>query len=248
MEPLRAPPKAKRWPQPDSLYPSSGLGLTRNALPSKMPIDGGSMNFDSLFEQSNDLALELLQVINKPLFDESQRLSVSDLLCSLSMEHGDSARALLHAGLLPSALVIHRAQFEAVVRAIWALYAATDAQLAKLTPKLTADTEQAAKNLPSATIMIEELDKKAPPNAVAPLKEFMAYNWKALNSYTHSGIHPLRRHQEGYPMQLIMGALMNVNGMFVVAAMQASILTGVPNLQRKVLDAASRYPMVLRHR
>jgi hypothetical protein len=204
------------------------------------------MDLDNLFEQSNDLAREVVQVIDRPLFNDSQRIQASDVLCSLSMEHGDSARALLHAGLLASALVIHRAQFEAVVRAIWTLYAATDGQLAKLATELTLDTEQAAKNLPNVTVMIEELSKKAPPNAVTPLREFMAYNWKALNSYTHAGIHPLRRHQDGYPVQLVVDALMNVNGMFVLAAMQASILTGVLHLQRRVLEAASRYPMVLR--
>lgn len=204
------------------------------------------MDFDNLFEQSSALAHDMVKLIDRPLFDDSQRIHVSDLLCSLSMEHGDSTRALLHAGLLPSALVIHRAQFEAVVRAIWALYAATDGQLAKLVEKLTMDTEQAAKNLPNVSGMVEELGKKAPPNAVTPLTKFMAYNWKALNSYTHAGIHPLRRHQDRYPTQLVVDALMNVNGIFVLAAMQASILTGVPNLQRKVLDAAARYPMVLR--
>ena len=198
------------------------------------------MDFDNLFEQSNALAHDMVKVIDRPLFDDSQRIHVSDLLCSLSMEHGDSARALLHTGLLPSALVIHRAQFEAAVRAIWTLYAATDGQLAKLVTELTLDTERAAKNLPNVSVMVEELGKKAPPNAVTPLREFMAYNWKVLNSYTHAGIHPLRRHQDGYPMQLVVDALMNVNGMFVLAAMQASILTGMPNLQRKVLDAAAR--------
>ncbi|WP_448670195.1 DUF6988 family protein [Pseudoxanthomonas mexicana] len=206
------------------------------------------MDFDNLFKQSNDLALDLIQVIDRPLFDDSQRLQVSDLLCSLSMEHGDSTRALLQTGLLPSALVIHRAQFEAVMRAIWTLYAATDDQLARMTPELSLGTEQAAKKLPNVSVMIEELDKKAPPNAVTPLREFIAYNWKALNSYTHAGIHPLRRHQNGYPPQLVVDALMNVNGMSVLAAMQASILTGVPDLQRKVLEAASRYPTVLRPR
>jgi|GEM_PF-6218850 len=85
------------------------------------------MDFDNLFEQSNNLARDVLQVIDRPLFNDSQRIQVSEVLCSLSMEYGDSARALLQAGL-----VIHRAQFGAVVRAIWTLYAGTDCQLAKL--------------------------------------------------------------------------------------------------------------------
>nr|WP_279360766.1 hypothetical protein [Xanthomonas sacchari] len=113
---------------------------------------------------------------------------------------------------------------------------------------MTLDTEPAAKNLPNVTGMLEELTRKAPSNAVIPLQEFMAYNWKALNSYAHAGSHPLRRHQDGYPAQLVVDALMNVNGVFVLAAMQASILTGMPNLQRRVLEADARYPVVLRPR
>lgn len=204
------------------------------------------MDFEHIFEQSEALAADVTQAIALPLYDDSERLRVSDLLCSLAVEHSASARALLQAGLLPSALVIHRAQFEAVLRSIWTLYAASDAQLGKLAAELTVDSEQAAKNLPSASAMMEELAKKAPAGAYAPLHEFKTHNWQALNSYVHAGIHPIRRHMNGYPGGLILQALLNVNGLFVLAAMQAAILTGVPNLQREVLAAAARYSAVLR--
>lgn len=204
------------------------------------------MDFDLLFNQSDALATEVIQVIGRPLYDESDRFQVSDLLCSLSMEHAHSARALLAAGLMSSALVIHRAQFEAVMRSIWSLYAASDGEVEKLSNSLTLDTEQAAKNLPNATTMMAELVKKAPASPVEALREFMDYNWKALNSYAHAGIHPVRRHMEGYPPVLIREALLNVNGMLMLTAMQASILTGVPGLQRQVLEVGERYPAVLR--
>ena len=41
---------------------------------------------------------------------------------------------------------------------------------------------------------------------------------------------------------------MNVNGVFVLTARQVSMLTGAPNLQRRVLEAAARYPVALRSR
>lgn len=204
------------------------------------------MDFDQLFSQSDALATEVVEVIAYPLYDQSNRIQVSDLLCSLSMEHAHSARALLGAGLMSSALVIHRAQFEAVMRSIWTLYAASDGEVEKLANTLTLDTEQAAKNLPNATVMMAELTKKAPAAAVEPLREFMDYNWKALNSYAHGGIHPVRRYHEGYPPVLIRDGLLNVNGMMMLAAMQAAILTGVPGLQRQVLEVGDRYPGVLR--
>lgn len=204
------------------------------------------MQFDHLFEQSEALAADVIQVIALPIYDDRERFRVSDLLCSLAVEHAASARALLQAGLLPSALVIHRAQFEAVLRSIWTLYAASDAQLVKLAAELTVDSEQAAKNLPTTSTMMDDLSKKAPAGAYAPLQEFKTHNWQALNSYVHAGIHPIRRHQDGYPGALIINALLNVNGLFVLAAMQAAILTGVPHLQRQVLATAARYNDVLR--
>jgi hypothetical protein len=206
------------------------------------------MDFDQFFEQSDALAMDVVRTIALPLYDDSERTRVSDLLCSLAMEHAHSARALLHVGFLPSALVIHRAQFEAVLRSIWTLYAATDGQVAKLDAELTVDSEQAAKNLPSTSNMMDELAKKAPPEPYKALSEFKAYNWHALNSYAHAGIHPIQRHSDGYPPPLIYNVLLNVNGMLVLSAMQAAVLTGVPHLQRTLLDVAARYPNVLRHR
>lgn len=209
---------------------------------------GGAMNFDQLFERSDALAANVVQVVALPLYSDSERMRVSDLLCSLAMEHAHSARVLLNGNLLPSALVIHRAQFEAVLRSTWALYAATDAQVAKLSVELSVDSELAAKNLPSTSAMMDELAKKAPPEPFEALSEFKNHNWHALNSYAHAGIHPVQRHQQGYPPPLIYNVLLNVNGLMVFAAMQAAILTGVPHLQRQVLAVAERYSDVLRHK
>lgn len=110
---------------------------------------------------------------------------------------------------------------------------------------MTLETELASKNIPMATKMMEDLAIKAPPNAYKPLHEFKAHSWGALNSYVHAGIHPIRRHAEGYSPELLVNVMKNVNGLTVVTAMQAATLTGVPNLQRKVLDAANRFPRVL---
>lgn len=206
------------------------------------------MGLDQLFELSDALAADLVQVTALPRYNDSERIRVSDLLCSLAGEHAQSACVLLRNGLLPSALVIHRAQFEAVLRSIWTLYAATEGQVAKLAGELSVDSEQAAKNLPSTSVMMDELAKKAPPEPYKALSEFKAHNWHALNSYAHAGIHPVQRHQDGYPPPLIYNVLLNVNGLMVFAAMQAAILTGVPHQQRQVLEVAERYPDVLRHR
>ncbi len=179
-------------------------------------------------------------MIDVPLFDDSPRLRISDVACSLSLEHWASVRALLRSGLLPSAIVVHRAQFEALARSIWLLYAASDDHLSKLTATLSLESEQAAKNIPQMAVMLEHLAKKAPRPAYDALSRFKENSWKALNSFAHAGIHPIRRHADGYPVELLENILRNANGLAVVGCMQAVVLSGQQPLQRSILALASK--------
>lgn len=199
------------------------------------------MNSSDVFEKSDFLAEELQTVIEVPLFDNSPRIKTSDVACSLSLEHWHSARTLLRASLLPSALVVHRAQFEALIRSIWLTYAATDHQLSKLTADLSLESEQAAKNMPQIAEMIESIAKKGPPQAYDAIARFKDNSWKALNSYAHAGIHPIRRHQDGYPVQLLHDVLRNTNGLAVLSFMQAVVLSGRQPLQRTILQIAGKH-------
>lgn len=200
------------------------------------------MYLDQLFEESDAIAERLLTLIDLPLLDDSPRIRISDVACSLSLEHWHSARALLNAGLLPSALVVHRAQFESITRSIWLTYAASDGNIEKLTSELNLESEQAAKNMPQIKDMLIDISKKGPSQAYEALARFKDNSWNALNSYAHAGIHPLRRHQEGYPLSLLHGVLCNANGLAVLSCMQAVVLSGEQTLQREVLDLATMHP------
>ena len=200
------------------------------------------MDIARIFEESDELAEALLSVIDLPLLGDSPRIRISDVACSLSLEHWHSIRALLGGGFLPSALVVHRAQFEAVVRSIWLTYAASDENISKLIATLNLESEQAAKNMPQVLDMIEDIAKKAPPQAHAAIARFKDNSWKALNSYAHAGIHPLRRHQDGYPFALLNSALCNANGLAVFSCMQAVVLSGEQPLQRTLLALAAKHP------
>lgn len=203
-------------------------------------------NMDDLFEESERLVVELLQLIDLPII-ENERVQISDTACSLALEHWHAVRSVLELGLLPSALVVHRSQFEALVRSIWLAYAARDADLRKLTTKLDLESEQAAKNIPTVNIMMQHIQQKAPPAAYTALARFKAHNWKALNSYTHAGIHPLRRHADGYPRSLLKAVLCNSNGLGVMSCMQAVVLSGAQSMQQKVLEIAGKYPRCTPH-
>lgn len=195
-----------------------------------------------VFVATEELAVKLLQLIDLPLFDDSSRLIVSDVACSMSLEHWAATRSLLNAGILPSAVVVHRAQFEALLRSIWILYAAPDEHLSKLSAELTVETEQNAKNLPQVADMMAAVNKKGPPQAYEALNRFKENSWKALNSYAHAGLHPIRRHAEGYPVQLIESIARNANGLAILSAMQVAVLSGLQPLQREILDLAAQYP------
>jgi hypothetical protein len=196
---------------------------------------------DDLFEESERLVAELLQLIELPTID-SQRVQISDTACSLAIEHWHAVRSLLELGLLPSALVVHRSQFESLVRSVWLSYAACNSDLTKLTATLDLESEQAAKNIPTVNVMMQHIQQKAPAAAYSALARFKEHNWKALNSYTHAGIHPLRRHADGYPKALLSAVLCNANGLGVMSCMQALALSGAQPMQQHVLEIAAKYP------
>ena len=200
------------------------------------------MLLDHALEESDALAEELLALVDLPLCNDSDRLAVADVACSLAFEHWHALRLMLRARLLPSALVVHRSQFEAVLRSVWLTYAASDTEVSKLTASLDLESEQAAKNIAAAQIMMEALARSGPKEAHAALARFKDNSWKALNSYAHAGIHPLRRHAEGYPEPLMRSVLCNANGLAVMSAMQAAVLSGAQPLQREVLQLAAKHP------
>ena len=197
---------------------------------------------EMLTEKSEKFANELYSLIAVARFDNTDRIRVSDIASSMALEHWDATRVLLAGGLLPSGIVVHRTQFETIVRSIWILYAANDNQINKLADILTLETEQAAKNLSQVADMMKDLATKAPQEAYDALSRFKDNSWKALNSYVHAGIHPLRRHEEGYPIDLLLSVFQNANGLAVVTAMQIAVLSGRQPLQREILTLASRWP------
>ena len=177
-----------------------------------------------------------------PLCNDSARVAVADVACSLAFEHWHSVRLVLRGGLLSSALVVHRSQFEAILRSVWLTYAASDSDVARLSANLDLESEQAAKNIAQTQHMMDALAKSGPREAYAALARFKDNSWRALNSYAHAGIHPLRRHAAGYPVGLAHGVLCNANGLAFMSGMQAVVLGGVQPLQRKVLELAAKHP------
>jgi len=78
--------------------------------------------------------------------------------------------------------------------------------------------------------MIEQIGKRvgtsAPAAAHQMLVQFKGVSWHAMNSFVHGGIHPLRRHAEGFPVALALQVLRNSNGLLTMTGMALAVLTG----------------------
>lgn len=195
-----------------------------------------------IFQRSELLLQNLLQISDHPLYDESPRIVTSADFCYLSLEHAESTRKLFENGLHASSIALLRIQFEALVRGIWALYCASDDILAKTTSPLTMDSQELTQKMPMASDMLVALGKSA--QALTPfnaLSEFKQSSWKPLNSYVHAGIHPLARQREGYPIPFIIQLIKQSNGLAVIAVMHTCILTGIRDLQKQISPLHSRF-------
>jgi len=199
-----------------------------------------------LFEASDSFAMDLLaRTAAVEPTEQSPRFFTSAVAVSLAHEHWHAVRALLAGGLLPSAMVVHRSQFEATARSIWLLYAASENDVAKLNANLSLESEQTAKNMPSVAAMLGDLEKRGPKEAHSALMHFKTNSWKALTSYAHAGIHPLQRHSDGYPQKLLEDSLRNANGLAVIGFMQIAAIGGQPAMQREILGCADEHAVCM---
>jgi hypothetical protein len=167
--------------------------------------------------------------------DTSERISASFSACSISVEHAGGLRMLMREALPSPAICLMRLQCEALTRSIWLLYAAPDSDINKLQATLTLAAEKAANKLPMLSDMLKAIEGKAPPEVTQKLNQFKDVSAGALNSFVHGGIHPLKRHSEGYPLPLLIQIIRNSNGLLGMSGQMLAILAGNANLQKRIV-------------
>jgi hypothetical protein len=203
------------------------------------------VSISGMLVDTDALAQELAKALPNDYHAHEDRDFASGVACSLSLEHWLSVRILLSQEVFASAVVVHRAQFEAVVRSIWLLYAASGEEVRKLSVDLSMATEQGAKNIAGMQEMILDIGKRGPTEAFSALTRFRENALKPINSYVHAGIHALHRHAYGYPVELCAGVLKNANGVAVLSFMQRAALLRRNDLQRILLEIAARHATCL---
>lgn len=173
------------------------------------------------------------------------RYSVSAANALIAIEHAIAARQCFGNTLYQSATALIRLQFEALVRGAWALYVATDESIDAMNAPLDAASDQSARKLPGATSMLKALAGRAPAGLTSPLEHFYSSAWHGLNAYVHTGIHPVRRRIEGYPIELAVQQVRHGNGLLHLSYRLLAGLTGSSELMAKVTDAWKAHPTCL---
>src|SRR2546423_246091 len=130
---------------------------------------------DGLIERSREFESTLESHFGEQtlaLADSSPRCQLCAMACLLSLEHAFVVRSAFGSGAPNSGAAMLRLQYEALLRAAWALFAASETQVDKLSRVLDIEAEQAAKNSPGAAEMLDAVSRKAPAGLAAPLQEF----------------------------------------------------------------------------
>jgi hypothetical protein len=141
-----------------------------------------------------------------------------------------AARSTLAVGAPTSAAALLRLPFEALLRAAWCMYAASQPKLDKLTQALDAEAETAAKNMAGLADMLEAVRKKAPPGLAQPLNERHLSSRRALNSFVHTGIHALHQSRHAFPTELSGEIVRLSNGLLHLTYRLLGVLTGPQSL------------------
>lgn len=185
-------------------------------------------DLDKLLDQSAAFEERLYPFFELPLYEETNRLLAVSTLASLSFEHSQSLKHLCAVGLCTSAAALLRLQYEALVRAIWVLYCASDKDTDLMVAELTQENAQAASNkTKNVGQMLAEIEQKAPQVPVDQLNEFKHYSWRPLNSFVHGGLHAVNRHGQGFPLELVCNQIKNSNGLLGLTGSLLLVIAGV---------------------
>jgi len=198
-------------------------------------------------EKAHEFFDALEEIIDRPFFDDSEKLKLSVVVADASLSFAFSVRLLCVGGQLLGSSACLRSQFEALIRSVWIFNCATQNQVSRLSSaELTLEAQQAAKNVPQASEMLGDLERLPHLKPLTDaLREFKECAWQPLNSFVHSGIHAVHRTRFGSPPHLIDQTFRISNALCMCAYNHLAVLTGVPGIQKEVMATSLKYQSVL---
>lgn len=196
-----------------------------------------------LLESSIKMISELKQeILESHVIDCGPRLDLVEQCIYISFEHGVGVNSLLTAELPIQAMILLRSQFEAVVRAYWLLFLATNHQVSKLNFSYTFEEQFQSDTCPMVGEMLEALKKAnldAKPN-IDHLYDFKKYHLKQLNSFVHTGKQTFTRDVMGFNEEMLLILMRQSNNLITVSA-QIMLKHTVPDKQKFIHHLIGKY-------
>ena len=155
----------------------------------------------------------------------------------MALEHQKSIVLLTANSLFGSAAALVRLEFEAYVRGVWLLYCASDLEIEKF------KKDKFKKNFGQ---LIEDIEKHEAFN-VGTLSHVKKVSWKAMNSFTHSGLYQIVRRNTAneimpnYTDAELIDALETANSFGILTAIAISDMARNETLAKKVFDRGQEY-------
>ena len=198
-----------------------------------------------MLEGSALLHADIREHLDGVKINATHRGDLTAVLCGMTFEHAESILILIHQENASSALALVRVQFEALMRAFWMHFAATDERVERCVAPLAPDITKEPDLFPTVTEMLKHIDGKAPPTVVHSLSAYMSMAWNAMNSYTHGSLRPMIRFRNGYAPELLSQTIQNANGVQLFAAMLLAQMTNNPEVVGGVVEISRRHAHVL---
>lgn len=201
------------------------------------------MNREKLFELSTHMITELKnQIVESNLIDGGPRLELVEQCIYISFHHALGVNGLLAIGLPTQAMVLFRSQFEAVVRAYWLLFIASNNQITKLNFSYTFEEQFQSDTCPMISEMLDKLSNANLPAkpVIDHLCDFKKYHLKHLNSLVHTGKQSFTRDVVGYKDEMVLALMRQSNNLITVAA-QIMLKHTVPDKQKFIHYLIGKY-------
>ena len=211
----------------------------------------GSKVASSPVQQSLEGVLDLTEAMERDLQtvlaantgDGSPRSKICGAFIALALQHWTSIRVLFEIGNRDSAIALLRCQFECTIKAFWVAFSASDSWIEKSSTVRLRDDGQVAEPAKSRDDMLDGLENKAPAVVVAQLRQFKVIAWRQMNSYIHSGMHPLATSGQDLPEKLLVQLLKNSNGLAALLATLSAMK--IPALMHAVINVQMQYKRCL---
>lgn len=201
------------------------------------------MDRNQLFELSTQMIFELKQeIITSDVLDCGPRLDLAEQCINISFDHGVGVNGLLAIGLPIQAMILLRSQFEAVVKAYWIQFLASNHKVSKLKFSYTFEEQFESDTSPSLSEMLDKLNTanlEAQP-VIQHLCDFKKYHLKQLHSFVHNGKQSFTRDELGFSDEIIITLMRQSNNLITVAA-QLMLKHTIPDKQKYIGYLIEKY-------